>query len=228
MLRDTVTGLDRLFEKDIPEGFVILVTGTPGTLKSGFVHQVLSNYLAKTKKFGVYATLEEPKDSHLRNMRSLGIKKLENLEIFDYSDIRKEWKAEEETLDMVRITEDIIGFYKEKKGDEFTIFALDSLNALYSLVRSTNLRRDSYHFFTTLRDSKLTSFVTLELPKEYGEYAPEYFLTDGVIEVGVIETREDVTRYLQIKKMRAVKHSMKKHQLVVEEDGLAVLGPVYE
>ncbi|MDI6855275.1 MAG: ATPase domain-containing protein [Candidatus Thermoplasmatota archaeon] len=228
MLRDAVKGLDRLFEKDIPEGFIILITGTPGTLKSGFVHQVLSNHLARAKKFGVYATLEEPKESHLRNMRSLGIKKVEGLEIFDYSDIRKEWKAEEETLDMVKITEDIIGFYKEKKGEDFTCFALDSLNALYSLVKSTNLRSDSYHFFTALRESGLTSFITLELPKEPGEYAPEYFLVDGVIEVGVIETREDVTRYVQIKKMRAVKHSMKKHQLVVEEDGLAVLGPVYE
>lgn len=228
MLKDTVKGLDKIFAKDIPEGFVILVTGIPGTLKSGFVHQVLSNHLARSKKFGVYATLEEPKESHLRNMKSLGIKKPDNLQIFDYSDIRKEWKAEEEALNMVKITEDLIKFYKEAKGEEFTYFALDSLNALYSLVKSTNLRRDSYHFFTALRDSGLTSFITLELTEELGEYAPEYFLVDGVIEVGVIETQEDVTRYVQIKKMRAVKHSMKKHQLTVEEDGLAVLGPVYE
>ncbi|MEW5759322.1 MAG: ATPase domain-containing protein [Candidatus Thermoplasmatota archaeon] len=228
MFKDSMRGLDKLFEKDIPEGSVILIAGIPGTLKSGFVHQVLSNHLTKTKKFGVYATLEEGKESHLRNMKALGIKKIDSLQIFDYSDIRKEWKAEEESLDMVRITNDIINFYKEKKGDEFSCFALDSLNALYSLVQSTNFRRDSYHFFNTLRESNLTSFITLELVRELGEYEPEYFLADGVIEVGIIETREDVTRYIQIKKMRAVKHSMKKHQLTVDDEGLAILGPVYE
>ena len=126
MLKDTVNGLDKVLEKDIPPGFVILIKGSPGTLKSGFMHNVLSNYLSKEKKeFGVYATIEETKESHLRNMRSLGIKMPDNMEMFDYSDIRTEWKKEEKEgkLDIVKITEDIRKFYKEEKKEKFTVFA---------------------------------------------------------------------------------------------------------
>jgi len=226
MLKDGLSGLDKVFEKDVPQGFVILVTGSAGTLKSGFIHNVMANYLTKKKnEFGVYATIEETKGSHLRNMASLGIKMPENMEMFDYSDIRSEWKKEEKEgkLDMVKITEDIIKFYKDEQKEKFTVFAFDSFNALCSLAEVK--RKDSYHFFALLRDSGLTSFVALETDGQ--SFFPEFFLADGVIEVGTRETHEDVIRYIQIKKMRAVKHSMKKYQLAVEEDGLAVLGPVY-
>ncbi|MDI6917926.1 MAG: ATPase domain-containing protein [Thermoplasmatales archaeon] len=227
MLKDTVNGLDKVFEKDIPPGFVILIKGAPGTLKSGFMHNVLSNYLTKKKnEFGVYATIEETKESHLRNMRSLGIKMPDNLGLFDYSDVRSEWKKEEGEgkLDIVKITEDIIKFYKDEKKEKFTVFALDSFNALSSLDNVT--RRNSYHFFTLLRNSGLTSFIALETNGQ--GFVPEFFLADGVVEVGIVETHEDVIRYIQVLKMRAVRHSMKKHQIVVESDGLLVLEPVYE
>ena len=232
MLRDTVKGLSEVFKSDIPHGFIILVAGDVGTLKSGFVHDVLSNYLTKRKnEFGVYATLEETKESHLRNMASLGIRKPERLQIFDYQDIRKEWRKEEPELSMVGITEEIIKFYKDEQGDKFTVFAFDSLNALQSLTKIENVRRESYHFFTLLRDSGLTSFIVQETPTfvgEHREHVPESYMADGVIEVGVVETPEAVTRYLQVRKMRAVEHSMRKHQLVVTKEGLEVLGPIYE
>jgi len=232
MLRDTVKGLGEVLKTDISRGHIVLVTGTVGTLKSGFVHQVLSNYLIENEsEFGVYATLEEPKESHLRNMNSLGIRKPERLQIFDYQDIRKEWRKEEPELNMVQITDDIIKFYKEEQGEKFTVFALDSLNALQSLAKVENLRRESYHFFAMLRDSGLTSLIIQETPAFLGErreHVPESFLADGVIDLGTLETPEAVTRYLQIRKMRAAQHSMRKHQLMVTEDGLEVLGPVYE
>ena len=131
---------------------------------------------------------------------------------------------------MVQITEDIIKFYKEEQGEKFTVFALDSLNALQSLTKIENVRRESYHFFTLLRDSGLTSLIIQETPiaGEGRMHIPESYMADGVIEVGVLETPEAVTRYLQVRKMRAMEHSMRKHQLVVTKDGLEVMGPVYE
>lgn len=231
MLRDTIRGLGDVLKTDIPKGYVVLVTGGVGTLKSGFVYSVLSNYLAKHEnEFGVYVTLEESKDSHLRNMTSLGIQKPDHLQIFDYHDIRREWRKEEPTLNMVNITEDVIKFYKEELGDKFTVFCLDSINALQSLAKVENLRRESYHFFNLLRDSGITSFI-IEETQVVGEgrrHIPESYLSDGVIELGVIETPELVARYIQIRKMRTARHSMKKHQLIVTDNGLEVLGPVYE
>lgn len=231
MLRDTVKGMDGVLKSDIPRGFIVLITGGTGTLKSGFVHNVLSDYLIKHKdEFGVYATLEEPKESHLRNVNSLGIKRPERLQIFDYQDMRKEWKKEEPELDMIEITEDIIKYYKEELGEKFTVFALDSLNALVALTKTGGARRKSYHFFTMLRDSNLTSFIVKETPVTEKGYAhtPESFMADGLIELGVVELPGESIRYLQVRKMRATEHSMRKHQLVVTKDGLEVLGPIYE
>lgn len=236
MLKNSIRGFEGLItgECDIPRNSVILVTGVEGSLKSGFVFNMISNYLsAGAGEYGLYATLEETSESHLRNMESLGIKKADELHVFDYRDIRHEWETEEP--DMVRVTEDMIDFYREKYKN-LTVFALDSLNALYSVSSPTNLRKNMYRFFTMLRDKEMTSLLIMEtcsFEKHFllclNEYIerPEYFLADGIIELGMIETKENVKRYIQIRKMRAVNHLMEKRQIVVEKGGIRILGSVY-
>jgi KaiC/GvpD/RAD55 family RecA-like ATPase len=235
MFKNSINGLNELFKGDcdIPVGSVILVSGIEGGLKSGMVFNMMSNYLAENNEHGLYASLEETKESHLRNMESLGIKKLDRLHIFDYRDIRFESNNEE--LDLYKITGDMIDFYREKY-ENLTVFALDSLNALYSISPRENLRKNMYHFFTMLRDKDLTSFLIMETcsPEKqvfvgstnYAEQ-PEYFLADGIIELGVIEAKENVKRYIRIRKMRTANHSMEKHQIMVGKDGISIMGSVY-
>lgn len=234
-LKDSIDGLNELFkeEGDIPEGSVILVTGVEGGLKSGLVFNMISNYLARNEKYALYATLEETDKSHLRNMASLGITKPDRLHIFDYRDVRQEWENEEP--DFLKVTEDMIKFYEEKYAG-FNIFAFDSLNALYSISSNINPRKHMYRFFTMLRAKKLTSFLILETHSHdrswfhgagEGQERPEYFLADGIIELGMIEDKESVKRYIQIRKMRAVNHSMEKHQVLVGKNGLMVVGSIY-
>lgn len=231
MFKNSINGLNELFkdECDIPKGSVILVSGSEGALKSGLVFNIISNYLAGCNEHGLYATLEETEESFLRNMKSLGIEKLDRLHVFDYKDVRLEWITEDP--DMVTVTEDIIDFYKEKYEKQ-TVFALDSLNAFYSLTNQVNLRKKMYHFFTMLRDKNLTSFLITEkssLDRHSDDYIerPEYFLADGIIELGIVETKENVKRYIQIRKMRGANHSMEKHQIAVGKEGLSILGAVY-
>ncbi len=235
MFKNCINGLKKLFDEnsDIPAGSVILVTGVEGGLKSGFVFNMMSNYLVDKSEHGLYATLEENEESCRRNMVSFGIKKLDRLHLFDYKDIRHEWTNEEP--DMSKVTEEMIDFYMEKY-DGLTVFALDSLNALYSVSSPAMLRKNMYRFFTMLRDKKLTSFLVMETcsVENHGLIRtadslerPEYFLADGIIELGVVETKECVKRYIQIRKMRGASHSMEKHQIIVEKNGIHVLGSVY-
>ncbi len=231
MFKNSINGLNELFKDDcdIPRGSVILVSGSEGALKSGFVFNIISSYLEGCNEHGLYATLEETEESLLRNMKSLGIKKLDRLHVFDYKDVRLEWKKED--FDLVKVTEDMIDFYKEKYENQ-TVFALDSLNAFYSLTSQVNLRKKMYHFFTMLRNKNLTSFLIMEkcsLDRHFNDYIerPEYFLADGIIELGIVETKENVKRYIQIRKMRGANHSMEKHQIVVGKEGLSILGKVY-
>lgn len=223
MFKNSIPGLEKLFKNDhdIQSNSVILVSGSEGALKSGFVFHIISNYLEESKERGLYATLEENEESLFKNMKSFGIKKSEDLHVFDYKDLRTEWDKEE--LDIIKVTENLINFYKEKNN--LTVFALDSLNALYSVSSHIN-RKKLYHFFSVLRDKNLTSFLILE-KCSLNSNKPEYFLADGIIELGIIEDKENVKRYIQIRKMRGADHSMEKHHVVVGKEGISILGSVY-
>lgn len=230
MLKNTINGLDKILFDDIPKGSVILVTGAEGTLKSGLVFSMMANYLSANDEHGLYATLEQNLESHLRNMKSLGIKEERNLHIFDYRDMRQEWMDSE--LDLIKTTEEVIDSFNEKY-DNLTLFALDSLNALYSISDNCDMRKKIYNFFTHLRDEELTSFLIMESAQSRmsGQltqlHQVEHFLADGTIELGMIEGKGGVKRYIQILKMRATKHAMEKHQLTIGDSGPSILGPIY-
>ncbi len=230
MLKNTINGLDEIFLDDIPTGSVILVTGAEGTLKSGLVFSMMSDYISANDEHGLYATLEQDLASHLRNMRSLGIKEEHNSHIFDYQDMRLEWMDTE--LDLTKTTMDVIDSYKETY-DNLTLFALDSLNALYSISDPGNMRKKIYNLFSHLRNEGLTSFLIMESAQSRisGQLSQmhqvEHFLADGTIELGMIEGKGGVKRYIQILKMRATKHAMEKHQIIIGDNGLNILGPIY-
>jgi len=230
MLKNTINGLDKILFDEIPKGSVVLVTGAEGTLKSGLVFSMMTNYVATNDEHGLYVTLEQNVESHLRNMNSLGIKKESGLHIFDYRDMRLEWMDSE--LDLIKTTEEVIDSYKEKY-DNLTLFALDSLNALYSISEQDNMRNKIYNFFSHLRDEELTSFLIMESARsrisgQFSQfYQIEHFLADGTIELGMIEGKGGVKRYIQILKMRAVKHAMEKHQITIGDNGINILGPIY-
>jgi KaiC/GvpD/RAD55 family RecA-like ATPase len=179
---------------------------------------------------GLYVTLEQNVERHLRNMNSLGIKEHGGLHIFDYRDMRLEWMNSE--LDLIKTTEEVIDSYKEKY-DDLMLFALDSLNALYSISEHGNMRNKIYNFFSHLRDEGLTSFLIMESAQSRisGQFSQfhqiEHFLADGTIELGMIEGKGGVKRYIQILKMRATKHAMEKHQLTIDDNGINILGPIY-
>jgi len=227
-LSDAMSGLEKLLHADIPKGSVVMITGAEGTLKSGVAFSLASNYLERSRENGLYITLEQTGESHLQNMKSLGLKKSDTLHIFDCRDMRREWKDREPNL--AKSMEEILDFYLDRY-DNLAIMILDSLNVIYSLSDESCLRRDMYHLFSELRDRGLTSFLIMEDsfrgPGWSGYGGAENFLADGVIELGAIEGAEGVKRFVRIKKMRSAKHSMQKHQIIVEGDGLHILGPIY-
>ena len=231
MIENSIEGLDNIFYSDIFQGAITIVYGPPGSLKSGMVFSVLSRYLQNTGEFGMYLTVEENTISHLRNMDSLGIKVPDNLLISDYSDIRARFEGgggvdKPDFLDMV---DGVIKFFKDKEGDNFTCFGLDSLGGLYSLIETGSLRSKMFHFFKKLREYNLTSFIIMETPRFSNiieGQGSEMFLADGIIEMGPIEHQHDIHLYMQVLKMRSCHHSRKKHLIDIGENGISILSPV--
>jgi len=233
MFRDALEGMENVVESEIPQGSVILIAGSPGSLKSGLTYNILSNHLkTHPDEFGMYVTLEESTVSHLKNMQSLGIDIPDNLLISDYSDIRERFEHKGSPPNIIHMINGVLEYFKNEKGEKFTVFGLDSLNALYALINVDNLRVKMFHFFKNLREKELTSILIVEIPEFHTKFGypksfNEGFLVDGLIRTGELESQQDVMLYMQIKKMRATKHSRKKHLMEIGESGISILGPMF-
>ncbi len=229
VLKGTIRGINQIFTTDIEAPMVILVTGPPGSMKTSFVHQVMTLYLEKSGEFGLYATLEQDVKSHLRNMESVGIDISLNMQISDYTDLRRGGNG---SLDYLEFTHDMVKHFKELKKDKFTVFGFDSLGALYSLMKKDkdNMRQEMFHFFSSLRDFNLISFVVMErsIGGESNLLGNEGFLSDGIVYLGLKRKQGRLRRYIQIEKMRACRHSMEMYAMDVHDDGLVILGPIFE
>lgn len=220
---DTIEGLDDIFETDIPKGSVVLVTGPPGSLKSGLVFSILSKYLTSCGEFGIYITLEQSKKNHLENMKSMGLELSDNLTISDFTDYRLQYN--DFSGDLLNLIETNIINYKHKFGDKFTCLTLDSLGALYSLmdVEPHLMRKRLYHLFEPLRRENLTTFLILEMADPNGyNHGFEGYLADGIIELGFYTKDDSTNRYIRVKKMRSSAHSMDPYILTVSNDGLQI------
>lgn len=233
MFKNSIPGLDKVFRTDIAPPKVILVTGPPGAMKSAFCYTVMSQYLKRTGEFGLYTTLEETVQSHLKNMDSLGVEVSLNMQISDFTDLREidQIMDESDQTDYLGFMEKMIAHYKKVHKKRFTVFALDSLGALYSLMPGgEDIRKRMFYFFKRLRDHNLISFVVMERSSagESQLLGNEGFLVDGIIMLGIDRNQGKLVRYLQVEKMRACRHSMERHLLEVGNSGLAVLGPIFE
>ncbi len=231
--RTSIDGLEKVIRTEITPPKVILVTGPPGAMKTSFCYALMSRYLKDTGEFGLYTTLEETVQSHLRNMESLGVDISLNMQISDFTDLREidAVVGPADQTDYIAFIEKMIAHFKKIHGPKFRIFALDSLGALYSLMESTdNMRKRLFYFFKMLRDNNLIALIVMErsLGGESQLLGNEGFLVDGIIMLGLDRSRGKLVRYLQVEKMRAVDHSMEKHAVELNKGGLTVLGPIFE
>src|SRR5437763_16197978 len=87
--RDAIDGLEKVIRTDITPPKVILVTGPPGSMKTSFCYTLMSRYLKDTGELGLYTTLEETVQSHLRTMESLGVGLSMNMQISDSTALRE-------------------------------------------------------------------------------------------------------------------------------------------
>jgi KaiC/GvpD/RAD55 family RecA-like ATPase len=215
-----IKGLSKIIDGSFHSGYIILVTGETGTLKSTFAYNFLANHTKKSKCEGVYMTLEESADSLLKNLQSIGLKKSTRIHISDYRDLRKQLCVNTKDYDIILMVDDILKFFKRTKKN-LKCFALDSLNALYSIGTESISRDKMFHFFESIRMMNMLCLMVLESSEGKCGLYNEPTLADGIMELGVIETRR-VIRYVQIKKLRGIKHALRKHQLKIEDNELVV------
>ena len=225
-----IEGLDDNIEGGVPEGHIILISGSAGTMKSSLAFNVLYNE-ALNGKISVYCSLEQSYNSIIKQMVNMNfdmskvnliiIKDLAELRtsiakinssggggliVVDIGVIRKEIR-DVKTADnksWLNVIKNVIRKIKEEA--DCKLFCLDSLSALYVLSRFETPRIELFYLFEFLRDLDITSFLISECQPQSGrfsEFEIEEFLSDGIVFLKLTPFRRNVVREISIVKMRA-------------------------
>ena len=222
-----IAGMERVISHDISPPYLSLLTGPPGSMKTSFALSIISNHLRRTGGFGLYCTVEETVDSLLKTCNSMGLELPPNLQITDLTELRKE----NESMDYLKFTRRMIQHFKDERGEQFSVFILDSLGAIYSLTKvDEEMRKKMFGFFDFLRTQGLYTFIITE--RHSGEYAElqgnEGFIADGIINLGLDRRNGKIVRTMQLEKMRHIRHSMEKQAIDISPGGVTVLGPLFD
>src|SRR2546430_179172 len=208
-LQTHVEGFDEALGGGIPRGSIVLVAGTPGTMKTALTFSILYENVKAGSK-ALYVSLEESQEDLRAAMAELGMTGLDAMELYvlDIGKIRLEHKDEELSKNWLDVLRKYID--QRVRVNHFDLVAIDSLAALYSLSHLDHPRRDLFHFFGFLKSLGATCFLISEVPTgNNGKLSSfdEEFLADGILVLRHFEKGEtDVQLRLRTVKMRRTRH----------------------
>ncbi len=228
-----VRGFDDAIGGGLPEGYVVLLSGAPGTMKSSLAFSVLYQNALREGKRGAYFTLEQSKDLLLEQMASMGMadeKVWENLVLLDMGNLRK-------NLNYLQGRGTWLELFKMycnnvMKSERLSCLVVDSLDVLETMAKMTDRRSELYFLFEWLRDLGPLTLLLSEQPLDApGGRAPEEaYLADGIIQLELRAASDlYVQRRIRVAKLRATKHDTAFYALNYDEGGFevarAVSGP---
>lgn len=202
-----IRGFDEELGGGIPEGHLILVSGTPGTMKSSVAYNILYNNIKHEGSVGIYVSLEQSRENLLFQIESLGQHDIEDLKltILDMAKIRKEVDMTKERPWLDVLKKHLIYL---KDSLNFDMLVIDSLPVVEMISKIEDERAYLFYFFEWLRDLKVTTFIIAEISPDPTMVYPEEFLADGIILLTMERVNEvDVSRRIRCVKMRGVNHN---------------------
>ena len=205
-IKTYIEGYDRALEGGVPKGQVVLMSGTPGTMKSSLTYYILYNQAKEERATCVYVTLEQSRASLLRQMEKMGMDTEDvkhSLHILDLGLIRKNLKHMTGGDSWMQVFK---GYITSLKNDlNFDIIAIDSLGVLETISEMDNRRTDMFYLFEWLRDLGATVFLISEVSPDNlftGTY-DEGYLADAIITLKLQMVREvETQRRIRCIKMR--------------------------
>jgi KaiC/GvpD/RAD55 family RecA-like ATPase len=202
-----INGFDKELGGGIPEGHVVLISGSPGTMKSTVAYNILYNNIKKKKVSGAFISLEQSRKSLIFHMSRIGMKEDlgKNLTILDLVRIRKNVKGLKAKNWLEIIKKHLILL---KKQNPYQMLVIDSLPVLEIISGVQDRRTELFYFFEWLRDLNVTTFIVCEVSPDPNLLHDEEFLADGIIYLSMEKVGEiDIHRRIRCIKMRGMDHS---------------------
>ena len=222
-----VKGFDEAVGGGLPEGYVVLVAGAPGTMKSSLAFSIAYNNALRDGRKGVYFTLEQSKDNLLEHMASMGMadeKALGLVTILDMGSIRK-------NLNFLQGRGTWFELFKMHctnimKADRQSILVVDSLDVLETMAKMADRRTDMYFLFEWLRDLGPLTLLVSERPGDATAgvtAAEEAYLADGIVQVAMQPTSDlQIQRRIRVVKLRSTRHETAVYALAWAPGGFEV------
>lgn len=238
-----VAGLDEMLEGGIPKGYTILVAGGPGSGKSTFAMQFLTNGVDQYGENGIYITLEERPEDMIRNFSNYGwdLSKIKIISMIPQkASIAQETRyvtsgevvsgGESNTIELSpkRFSIDLVRDLIKEHVDESNAkrLVVDSLAALsVQLENVFSIRQEILGLSNLLSELGCTSLLLTEMPEGQAgisRYGIEEFVCQGVIALYNIRKGSERARGLEILKMRGTKHSQKICLMEMADQGVVV------
>lgn len=210
-----IEGLDKLLSGGIPVGSVVLINGPAGSMKTSLAYHIL-HHSARDKVKGMFLSLEQDRDSLLRQMERLGMPREESLDdlmVVDLVDLRRSMEGQSGDW------RNIIQRYIENVMKEcpFQLLALDSLESFISMSEVKFSRIETQDLFDWFRSLGLTAFVISETPmaKLENDGAMELYVADGALELALKEVGDShIQRWIRCIKMRGANIDPRFHNMM--------------
>ncbi len=217
-LRTYIEGFDRMLEGGLPSGHIVLVAGAPGTMKSSISYNLLYHNVIDSGMTALYVTMEQSRESLLRQMEKMGMKTdlvVGRLHVLDLSLIRKKLREISTGGSWMQVFKSYLTNLKENL--KFDIMVIDSLDVLEIMAEVVDRRTDLFYLFEWMRELNATVLLISEASEERlleGKF-DEGYLSDGIITlkmqlVGDTETH----RRIRCVKMRETNHDPSYHSLL--------------
>ncbi len=228
-LKTYVAGLDEKLHGGIPEGFIVVIWGPVGTLKSSIAFSIMYHQAMDGKK-GVYFSLEQLsstlfQQAETMNMDINDVK--ENMTVLDIGTLRRATETLPETENS-EIDWSVVILNQVKALNEMhqvDLVVVDSLNVLTMFSPTGEIRKGMFHFFRELKEMGLTALLIVEGPEEHiiTENHVFKYLADGLLFLSIERKDRSTTRLLQVVKMRSTDHPTDYYPLLFDTDKFKIL-----
>jgi len=217
-LKTYIDGFDRILEGGVPMGHIVLVAGTPGTMKSSLSYYMLYNNVLDNNMTAVYVTLEQSRESLIRQMEKMGLKTdkvKERLHVLDLSIIRKKLREVSTGGSWMQVFKSYLTNLKDNL--KFDMLVIDSLDVLETMADIVDRRTDLFYLFEWMRELDCTVFLISEASPERmmeGSF-DEGYLSDGIITLKMQVVRDvETQRRIRCVKMRETNHDPSYYSLL--------------
>jgi len=223
-IKTFIKGLDENMEGGIPKGYVVLITGMPGSMKSSVGFNILYQNAKENKTKGIYISLEQGRDSLLEQMDRLHMPAAEMESLVSVVDIGY-LRLNAEGMEYGDSWNSVFRMYAEnmKESQGYDLLVIDSLAAVEVLADVKNKRAELFHLFGWLRGLGVTTFIISEASVDQGIMRDEDFLADGVIHLDLRREGSSVNLYLGVAKMRKTNHKRGYHPLIFDQNGFEII-----